>query len=270
MNTYIFIWNPKVFDWHDLEDSIDRVDYSGKTEETWGCGNTKSIMPGDRAFLVKLGTQPKGIIASGYIESAPFLTKHFKRGKKVMNCVNIEFEVLLNPEKDPILSIDILNTGKLSKQYTWTPQASGIKINPEITEELEAVWFDFLATQKIRYNPFIVDKTPVAFIEGTPYQLTLSRYERNPFARKVCLDHYGFACSVCDFNFQNVYGDLGREFIHVHHLTQVAKVGKKYQVDPIKDLRPICPNCHAMVHRQKEAISLEELKKLILKKKRGR
>ena len=93
--------------------------------------------------------------------------------------------------------------------------------------------------------------------------MTFTKYERNPFARKVCLQHYGSSCAVCDFNFEKVYGDIGKDFIHVHHLTQVAKVGKQYSVDPVNDLRPVCPNCHAMIHKRKEAISIEELKSLL-------
>ena len=172
---------------------------------------------------------------------------------------------MLNPEKEPILTLDILKTGNLSKQYSWTPQASGITIRPDIVDELEAVWFDFLITQKIRHNPFIPqqDQTQKTYTEGTPNQVTFTKYERNPFARKVCLQHYGSSCAVCDFNFEKVYGDIGKDFIHVHHLTQVAKVGKQYSVDPVNDLRPVCPNCHAMIHKRKEAISIEELKSLL-------
>jgi 5-methylcytosine-specific restriction protein A len=260
MNTFIFVWNPKIWDWYYIEDSIKQIEQSGKTEERWGCGNNKSIKPGDRVFLVKLGTNPKGIIASGYTTTAPYLTKHFKRDNKGMNCVSIDFEVLLNPDKEPILLLDILKTGNLAKQSSWTPQASGISISQDIVDELEAVWFDFLNTQQVRHNPFTHDETEKKFIEGALHQVTLSRYERNPFARKICLEHYGYSCSVCEFNFEKVYGDIGKEFIHVHHLTQLATIGKEYNVDPINDLRPVCPNCHAMLHRRKNGFSLEELK----------
>ncbi len=93
--------------------------------------------------------------------------------------------------------------------------------------------------------------------------MTLTKYERNPFARKACIAHHGLSCSVCNFNFEQEYGDIGKSFIHVHHLRQVAKVGKQYSIDPIKDLRPVCPNCHAMIHKRKDAISIEELKSLL-------
>ena len=59
----------------------------------------------------------------------------------------IQFDVLLNADKEPILTNDILKQGELARQ-TWTPQASGISIKSELVDELEAVWFDFVTTQK--------------------------------------------------------------------------------------------------------------------------
>ena len=172
----------------------------------------------------------------------------------------IDFEALLNPDKEPILTLDILNQGNLRKQ-TWTPQSSGISIRQEVTAELEAVWFDFLTTQKIRNNPFKLTETEEqkVYTEGIPNQVTLTKYERNPFARKVCLDHYGFSCTICEFNFEKEYGQVGKDFIHVHHLNRISTVGKEYQIDPINDLRPVCPNCHSIIHRRKTPYSIEEM-----------
>jgi 5-methylcytosine-specific restriction enzyme A len=122
-----------------------------------------------------------------------------------------------------------------------------------------------LTTQKIRHNPYLAteDKTEKTFTEGKVNQIIQTRYERNPFARKACIKHYGYSCSVCKFDFEKYYGELGRYFIHVHHLTQVATIGKAYEVDPIKDLRPVCPNCHAMLHRQNPPLTIEYLISLL-------
>ena len=87
--------------------------------------------------------------------------------------------------------------------------------------------------------------------------------ERNPHARKKCIEHYGLSCVVCDFNFEKVYGQIGKEFIHVHHLTQVATIKQEYKVNPIQDLRPVCPNCHSMLHKQNPPLTIDELKDII-------
>lgn len=101
---------------------------------------------------------------------------------------------------------------------------------------------------------------PNVFHEGAVSQVLVNVYERDPDARKVCIEHYGLNCHVCDFNFEVVYGERGTGFIHVHHLRPVS--GGEYEVNPIDDLRPVCPNCHAMIHRY-ELLSIEELKELI-------
>lgn len=77
-----------------------------------------------------------------------------------------------------------------------------------------------------------------------------------------CIDH----CSVCNFNFYDKYGEIGKDFIHVHHLVPLHEIKDVYEIDPIRDLRPVCPNCHAMLHKRNPALSIEELKEVIIVK----
>lgn len=72
-----------------------------------------------------------------------------------------------------------------------------------------------------------------------------------------------FKCSVCSFDFEKVYGEIGKEYIHVHHKIPLSEIKQEYKVNPTKDLIPVCPNCHAMIHRKKEYLDVEELKKLM-------
>ncbi|MDN5513301.1 MAG: DUF3427 domain-containing protein [Acinetobacter sp.] len=100
--------------------------------------------------------------------------------------------------------------------------------------------------------------------EGISTTITVNRYERNPLARQQCLDFYGYNCSVCNLNFEKTYGNIGKNFIHVHHLKLISEIGKEYVIDPIEDLRPVCPNCHAMLHKKlKTPYTIEELKELM-------
>lgn len=102
-----------------------------------------------------------------------------------------------------------------------------------------------------------------ALMEGALHRVVSSQYERNPAARLACIKHYGAICFVCGFSFEATYGELGRGFIHVHHLAPVSSIGKEYQVNPIEDLRPVCPNCHAMLHRTNPPLAVEELQTLV-------
>jgi predicted HNH restriction endonuclease len=99
--------------------------------------------------------------------------------------------------------------------------------------------------------------------EGAKRQITVNAYERNPAARKQCIAYYGSSCLVCDINFERVYGSLGKDYIHVHHLKPLSEIGEQYLVDPIVDLRPVCPNCHAILHKRNPPYTIEELKDII-------
>ena len=100
--------------------------------------------------------------------------------------------------------------------------------------------------------------------DGMKTQIIVNTYERNPQARRKCLEHWGHLCVVCDFDFEEMYGVLGRDYIHVHHLTPLSEIGESYLVDPVNDLRPVCPNCHAMLHRG-TVLTIEQLQEIIQK-----
>ncbi|MFA7132931.1 MAG: hypothetical protein WC108_06495, partial [Bacteroidales bacterium] len=68
--------------------------------------------------------------------------------------------------------------------------------------------------------------------EGAKKTVIVNAYERNPKARSLCLEHWGTKCSVCGFDFEKKYGEIGQGFIHVHHLIPVSQIGKSYQIDP--------------------------------------
>lgn len=145
MRAFLFGWNPLKFEWADLDDDITLLHSGEVLEDNWSAASHKSIQPGDRAFVVHVGVEPKGIFASGVISSHPYPA--YRNGRSYYR-VNIRFDTLLNPQKEPILTLDILKTGDLAKQ-TWTPQASGISIKPDLVDELEGVWQDFLETREV-------------------------------------------------------------------------------------------------------------------------
>jgi 5-methylcytosine-specific restriction enzyme A len=101
------------------------------------------------------------------------------------------------------------------------------------------------------------------FPEGALRRVYVNAYERNPDARAACIAHYGPSCVVCGFNFGAVYGPLAEGFTHVHHLKPLSEIGEEYQVDPIADLRPVCANCHAIIHLGGGCPSLQEARCLV-------
>lgn len=103
---------------------------------------------------------------------------------------------------------------------------------------------------------------PELFTEGATRKISVNYYERSPEARIKCIEHYGWNCIICGFNFENKYGTLGKNFIHVHHIIPLSSINEAYKLNPIRDLRPICPNCHAMIHRKSPPYSVDEIKEI--------
>jgi hypothetical protein len=101
--------------------------------------------------------------------------------------------------------------------------------------------------------------------EGAKQTVVVNKFERDSTARRKCIAKWGVVCVVCGFDFEKKYGDRGAGWIHVHHLRPLSEIGEAYQLDPIEDLRPICPNCHAMLHKTVPAISIDELKDMLRK-----
>ncbi len=98
-----------------------------------------------------------------------------------------------------------------------------------------------------------------SFREGKALRALVNRYERDQKAREACIQHYGAQCYACKLDFSSKYGEELCGFIHVHHKIPLSLIKESYQVDPIKDLIPLCPNCHAVVHKFLPPLSIEEL-----------
>lgn len=82
-------------------------------------------------------------------------------------------------------------------------------------------------------------------------QVTITTHERNVNARNKCIQSKGTKCFVCGFDFEKTYGELGKGFIHIHHVTPISNRDGQYELVVENDLFPVCPNCHAMLHRKK-------------------
>lgn len=104
--------------------------------------------------------------------------------------------------------------------------------------------------------------SPDKYIEGAKKKITVNSYERDTKARNKCIEIHGLNCSICNINFEETYGNTGIGYIHVHHIKPLSEINNTYKVNPETDLIPVCPNCHAMLHRSKETLSIETLKNM--------
>ncbi len=118
--------------------------------------------------------------------------------------------------------------------------------------------------ESVDFETFAIELTESStFPEGGRKTVIVNNYERSSSARRACLQIYGVSCTVCGMDFESRYGHLGKDFIHVHHVLPLSEIRRDYKVDPRKDLRPVCPNCHEMLHRRQPVFSIEELRALL-------
>ncbi len=134
-----------------------------------------------------------------------------------------------------------------------------LEVLPKYTAQLRK------RVNNIIYPDEIIENNDVDLLEGVKKRVIVNSYERNSEAREKCIKHYGYSCSVCGFDFEKEYGEIGKQFIHVHHLIPLSEIREEYKVDSIKDLRPVCPNCHAMLHRKNPPYTIDDLKSIIKK-----
>lgn len=258
MAAYLYAWNPERWDWSDLQDAIYRINNDEPYDSEWSCGNTKRIEVGDVFLLMRLGVEPKGIVGCGYISSRPSPSLHWDEEKANKGKAALRTDLLFKSlSEKPLIPLEALQTNYPS--YDWTPRSSGVAIPSEIANALFA---KIQADQQSGFTPATTEEIKL-YMEGRPKQVTYRTYDRSSAARQDCIAHYGYNCSACGFNFERHYGDQGARYIEVHHLKPVADIGEDYLVHPVKDLRPVCANCHRMLHRARPAISIEELTLLL-------
>lgn len=157
------------------------------------------------------------------------------------------------------LSLDYIQRRFGSK---YTPRGAVSKID-KYRLEIEEMIGNLLETHWILQDATEIIPSDINYSEGKTIQVLVNSFERNHGARRKCIEHYGFRCQICDFSFEEEYGELGRHFINVHHKIDLSTIGFEYSVDPIKDLIPVCPNCHSMLHMKKPSYTVDELKGII-------
>lgn len=138
----------------------------------------------------------------------------------------------------------------------------------QVTHRLKGELLDYILSvlpdvYSYRIFPDEVDEKKV-MNEGALTRVYVNRYERNPQARRKCIELKGCKCAVCGFDFEEKYGDMGQGFIHIHHITPISSIKKDYQIDYEHELVPLCPNCHAMIHRKDPPYTVDELKTIIV------
>ena len=155
MATFLLTWNPNKWHWRDMAADIHRCQSEGYLDDRWSCGRNKHIQPGDRVFLLRQGQEPRGLIASGRATSPVFEAPHWggddATRSPIARYVSVRFDVLLDPDREPIFRREWLDAGPFVGVH-WNTQVSGISIPAPIARTLELEWTRFLASRSPRYS----------------------------------------------------------------------------------------------------------------------
>jgi 5-methylcytosine-specific restriction protein A len=138
--TYVFAWNPKLWGWPELARDRRRIARRGHVDIEWACGRTRAIDPGSRAFFVRLGVPPKGIIGSGHTLTAPETRIHWRPEKAAVgtqtNYLMLRLEVLTDT---PLITFEELARPPFSR-FRWAVRQSGMRLPSSIADALEPWW----------------------------------------------------------------------------------------------------------------------------------
>lgn len=156
---------------------------------------------------------------------------------------------------------DKLSLYDLKEQGLKAAPQGPVKINETLATYLESNFDDYYA------EGVFPEEITEEIEEGHVRTVLTNKYERSSIARQKCIEAHGYNCVVCNMNFEEAYGKVGKDFIHVHHIVPLHKMNGLYKVDYTKDLVPVCPNCHAMLHRKvnNRELSVEELREIYTK-----
>lgn len=265
METILLAWNPDRYPWGDFQDELAEIRRSGQVTDRWSVGNRTTLEPGARFFLIRLGVEPRGLVGSGWTTSAPFEAPHWDLDRaargETARYADIYFDVL---EEAPIVTMDELTQAPLSAAH-WSTQMSGIQIPESVASAVEALWINRTSKNNAQGREEFEDESETMRHHAS--RVYVNRYERSSRARALCLAHHGLKCACCDTLLADIYGREAAELIHVHHLTQLASIPEGAAIDPVHDLRPVCPNCHCVIHTRQPPFTIEEMRTMITEMK---
>ncbi|WP_346925329.1 HNH endonuclease [uncultured Arthrobacter sp.] len=248
MTAIILGWNPDRWNRWNYPAAVETVATTGLHLERWSVGRHRNIAPGTDAWLLLQGDRGRGLIGHGVVLSAqpepgpPLLDPREARTDQTTWFVQVAFDSLLPPGEQ--VAVDVLKES--APAIPWDgDHAISLSDDPADEAAVRELWRDLGAApgeDPTRPAPGTYPQHAVTWVE-------VNRFEQDPDARRACIAHHGTSCAACGFSFEQKYGQIGVDFIPVHHLVPVSQLGSGYELDPISDLVPLCANCHAMAHQ---------------------
>lgn len=257
MTAIILGWNPDNWDRWNYPAAVTEVRAAGLVVERWDVGR-RDVPAGADAWLVLQGSHAGGLIGHGvvlleqprsaeYSVPAELPRPASERSENPRTefrepTVLVAFDALL-PLGEQV-PVELLRDAAPGIPWDGLPD-SGLRVDPIEEPTIRGLWGELGP----RPGPDPTRPVPGTYPQDAVARVLANRYEEDEEARRACLARHGISCAACGFSFELKYGEAGADFVQIHHIVPVAQLDGGYQLDPITDLVPLCPNCHAMAHR---------------------
>ena len=140
MASYVYAWNPKLWNWPEQPRERRRIATRGQVDIEWACGRSRTIEAGSRAFFVRLGVPPKGLIGSGYALCEPWEDVHWLPAKAATGIRTHYLRLRLDALFDaPLIALDELTRPPFGR-FRWAVRQSGTRLPSSIADALEPWW----------------------------------------------------------------------------------------------------------------------------------
>ncbi len=223
------------------------------------------LAPGDTLLMYEDGT---GVVAVGTVQERWDGKSHDDRlyyaSAAEVGEQGHEYRIKVDWFLD--LSDNPISIGELRERLGYTPRRAVSRI-VRSRDEVARMIAERLPDESGLF-PEEISADATGIVEGAKKPIWVNAYERSEAARRKCIEAWGYNCYICEESLEDLYGPYGADYIHVHHLVPLSDIKAEYVVDPIRDLRPICPNCHAVLHRKNPPHSIDDLKKAIQARRR--
>jgi len=256
---FLLLWSPKGWQWDPgaYAEVVHRTADGERVADRWSTGQRwGGISPGDRGFLVRT-RDTRGIVGAGTFDGPIEEDAHWDGSGRRWPYAPITWDALVHP----LDRLPVADLARATPEVPWNHlRGSGVQVPGGAEGRLDALWADHLEGLAWR-GPGEVAGGELT--EEAVEAVDVNRFERDRAARRACLDRWGVQCVVCGFDFGRAYGRLGTGYVDVHHVTPAARVGPHYVLDPERDLRPVCANCHAMLHATFPTLTIGELRRRV-------
>ncbi|MET4061940.1 5-methylcytosine-specific restriction protein A [Arthrobacter sp. UYP6] len=224
------------------------VDSTGLFGTRWRVGRGQRLDLGTDVWLFAQGRHGRGLLGHGIVASAPQPGAALPARLGLL--AGIVFDLLLTP--GDALPAELLTASV--PDLNWNAvRSTGTIVPAQAQASLRSAWASYLRSLPVPEGwQGAVDPTiplPGSMPQDTLRQVAVNRFEHDPDAVQRCVAFHGTSCAACGLSMQQIYGPAGAEYIQVHHIVPPAAIGPDYVLDPVSDLLPMCPNCHAMSHR---------------------